>query len=230
MPDHAVKAFDADLAGLARMIAEMHEQVEKGLKDAVEALIRNDAKLVKAVRVTDETNAAMSRDIEANLILLIARRQPVAHDLRFIIAVWETAIELNRVSGIARSIANRAIALEDVQTIPQSAQGLRRITHAALRRLREAVNSLVLADSAESLPVSGYAIDSVYSSFCRELLTYMMADSSTSPTVIQLLFSAKSIESIGDNVANIADAVYYFAQGQRISSAAEGLPSTLISH
>jgi len=230
MPDHTVKAFDADLAGLARMIAEMHERVEKGLKDAVEALIRNDAKLVKAVRVTDETNAAMSRDIEANLILLIARRQPVAHDLRFIIAVWETAIELNRVSGIARSIANRAIALEDVQTIPQSAQGLRRITHAALRRLREAVNSLVLADSAESLPVSGYAIDSVYSSFCRELLTYMMADSSTSPTVIQLLFSAKSIESIGDNVANIADAVYYFAQGQRISSAAEGLPSTLISH
>ena len=232
MPDHTVKAFDADLAGLARMIAEMHERVEKGLKDAVEALIRNDAKLVKAVRVTDETNAAMSRDIEANLILLIARRQPVAHDLRFIIAVWETAIELNRVSGIARSIANRAIALEDVQTIPQSAQGLRRITHAALRRLREAVISLVLADSAkaESLPVSGYAIDSVYSSFCRELLTYMMADSSTSPTVIQLLFSAKSIESIGDNVANIADAVYYFALGQRISSAAEGLPSTLISH
>ena len=230
MPDHTVKAFDADLASLARMIAEMHEQVEKGLKDAVDALIRNDAKLVKAVRVIDETNAAMSRDIEANLILLIARRQPVAHDLRFIIAVWETAIELNRVSGIARSIANRAIALEDVQTIPQSAQGLRRITHAALRRLREAVNSLVLADSAESLPVSGYAIDSVYSSFCRELLTYMMADSSTSPTVIQLLFSAKSIESIGDNVANIADAVYYFAQGQRISRVAEGSTDTLMSH
>ena len=57
MPDHTVKAFDADLAGLARMIAEMHEQVEKGLKDAVDALIRNDAKLVKAVRVIDETNA-----------------------------------------------------------------------------------------------------------------------------------------------------------------------------
>src|SRR5262249_28513410 len=72
MPDHTVKAFDAALASLARMIAEMHEQVEKGLTDAVEALIRNDATLVKAVRVPDEPNAAMSRDIEAHLVLLIA--------------------------------------------------------------------------------------------------------------------------------------------------------------
>src|SRR5215469_3563578 len=129
MSDHTVKAFDADFAKLAQLIAELRERVEKELKDAVEALIRNDDKLVKAVLVIDESAAATCRDIEANVILLITRRQPVAHDLRFIVAVWETAIELNRVSGIARSIANRAIALEDVQTIPQSAQGLRRITH-----------------------------------------------------------------------------------------------------
>ena len=100
MPGHTAKAFDADLSNLARMIAEMHERVEKGLKDAVEALIRNDDRLVKAVLVIDESAAATCRDIEANVILLIARRQPVAHDLRFIVAVWETAIELNRVSGI----------------------------------------------------------------------------------------------------------------------------------
>lgn len=74
MPDHTVKAFDADLARLARMIAEMHEQVERELKDAVEAFIRNDNKLVKAVLDLDESNAAMNRDIETNVILLIARR------------------------------------------------------------------------------------------------------------------------------------------------------------
>ena len=232
MPDHTVTAFDADLANLARMIAEMHQRVEKGLKDAVEALIRNDAQLVKAVLVIDESTAAMSRDIEAHVILLIARRQPVAQDLRFIIAVWETAIELSRVSGIARSIVNRAIALGNVHALHQSAGGLRRITRAALRRLRAVVNSLVLADTAKAprLSVSGYGMDSVFSSVCRELLTYMMADPSTSPSVIQLLFSAKSIESIGDSATNIADAVHYFAQGQRISRVAEGLPDTPISH
>jgi len=232
MPDHTVKAFDADLANLARMIAEMHERVEKGLKDAVEALIRNDDQLVKAVLVIDDSTAAMSRDIEANVILLIARRQPVGQDLRFIIAVWETAIELSRVSGIARSIVNRAVTLGNVHALQQPAQGLRRITRAALRRLREVVNSLVLADTAKAprLSVSGYGMDSVFSSICRELLTYMMADPSTSPSVVQLLFSAKSIESIGNSATNIADAVHYFVQGERTSMTAEGLPDTLISH
>src|SRR3974377_209559 len=230
MPDHTVKAFDADLATLARMIAEMHERVEKGLKDAVEALMRNDDRLAKAALVIDDSTAAMSRDIEANVVLLIARRQPVAQDLRFIIAVWETAIELSRVSGIARSIAKRAVTLGNVHALRQPARGLQRITRAALRRLREVVNSLVLADTAKAprLSVSGYGMDSVFSSICRELLTYMMADPSTSPSVIQLLFSAKSIESIGDSATNIADAVHYFVQGQRISRAAEGPGDTLI--
>ena len=232
MPDHTVKAFDADLANLARMIAEIHEQVEKELKDAVEALIRKDNKLMKAVLVTDESIAAMSRDIEANVIQLIARRQPVAQDLRFIIAVWETAIELNRVSGIARSIVKRASAVGNIHSFPQSARGLRRITSAALRRLREVVNSLVLADTtkAEGLSVSGFGFGSVYSSVCRELLTYMMANPSTSQSVIELLFSAKSIESIGDNATNIADAVHYYVEGERISRAAESPADTLISH
>ena len=228
MPDHTVKAFDADLANLARMIAEMHERVEKGLKDAVEALIRNDDQLVKAVLVIDDSTAAMSRDIEAKVILLIARRQPVGQDLRFIIAVWETAMELSRVSGIARSIVNRAVTLGNVHALGQPARGLRRITRAALRRLREVVNSLVLADTAKAprLSVSGYGMDAVFSSICRELLTYMMADPSTSPLVIQLLFSAKSIESIGNSATNIADAVHYFVQGERISMAAENTPIT----
>ena len=57
-----------------------------------------------------------------------------------------------------------------------------------------------------------------------------MADPRTSPSVVQLLFSAKSIESIGDSVTNIADAVHYFAQGQRISRVAEGPTDTLMSH
>jgi phosphate transport system protein len=214
------------------MIGEMHEQVEKGLQDAVEALIRNDDKLGKAALALDGSNAALARNIEANVILLIARRQPVAQDLRFIVAIWETAIELNRVSGIARSIANRAVTLGNVHSMQQSPQALRRITQAALRRLREVLNSLILADTAKAdgLSRSDYDVDSVYSSVCRELLTYMMADPSTSPSVIQLLFAAKSIESIGDSVTNIADAVHYFAQGQRISRAAEGLPNSSISH
>ena len=131
----------------------------------------------------------------------------------------------------SRSIAKRAVTL-GVHPFGQSAWALRRITHAALRRLREVVDSLVFRDATKTdgLARSENEIDLVYSSVCRELLTYMMADPSTSPSVIQLLFSAKSIESIGDNVTNIADAVHYFAHGQRMSGAVERVPDALVSH
>lgn len=227
MPDHTVKAFDADLANLARMVAEMHEQVEEQLKVSVEALVRNDDRLVKRVLALDENNAALNRNIEANVILVLTRRQPVAHDLRFIIAIWETAIELSRVSGIARGIVNRAITLGNFHPLPSAAQGLRRLTRATLQRLREAVNSLILFGKAEGSSIANKDFGSTYESLCRELLTYMMADPSVCPSVIQSLFCAKGIESIGEQVTNIADAVQYFEKGQRISRS--GLPDTPIS-
>jgi phosphate transport system protein len=217
MPDHTVKAFDADLANLTRRVAELHERVEKELRDSVEALIRNDDELVKAVLALGETSTALGRDIEANVMLLVARRQPVANDLRFIIAIWEAAIELNRISGIARSVAKRASVVGSDRAIPQSVVwGLRRITRAALNQLRAIVNSLIHADAitAEALSVGDHAIDAIYVSLCRELLTYITAYE-PSPLLIHLLFCVKSIESVGDNVTNIATAVLYLVHGHR---------------
>src|SRR5580658_5169550 len=97
MTDHTVKAFDADLSNLLQMIAKMGELVESEFKAAVESLVRRDQKLVQHVMALDESNDALHREIEANAITLIARRQPVAYDLRLVVAVWETAIELNHI-------------------------------------------------------------------------------------------------------------------------------------
>jgi phosphate transport system protein len=218
MPDHTVKAFDADIANLTRMVADLSEGVAKELRDAVEALISNDDELVKAVSALGDANAALSRDTEATVMLLIARRQPVASDLRFIIAMWEASIELSRISGIARSVTNRAMALGNVQLIPQSAAwGLRRITRVALAQLRAVVDSLIHADAteAEALSVGDHTINSLYDSLCRELLTYIMADE-PNPSLVHLLFCVKSIESVGDNVTNIAAAALYSVHGRRM--------------
>jgi phosphate transport system protein len=223
MAEHTVKSFDADLSDLMRMIGELGALVEKQLKEATEGLIRHDDAHAKAALDLCQANDAMHRDIEAGVIVLIARRQPVAYDLRLIVAVWETAIELNRVGDIAKAIADRAIALSDHHPMSQPAPGLRRIARAALRRLREAVSSLVDGDAskAEKLWRSDHEIDSIYGSLCREFLTYMMADPSTTSSAVHLLFAAKSIESIGDHVTNIADAVHYLVEGRRLEAAAE---------
>jgi phosphate transport system protein len=219
---HTVKAFDADLANLLRLVAELRDLVEKELKDAIEAVIRGDGEFAKATIELDRANNALHRQIEDQAVTLIARRQPVAYDLRLIVAVWETAIELNRVGNLARGIASHTAETGKDHALREQMKSLRRIGRAALRRLREAVDSLMDGDveKADRLWRSDHEIDSIYTSLCRELLTYIMADTTSNPAAIGLLFCAKSIESIGDNIANITDAVHYMVHGQRLENIA----------
>ena len=223
MADHTVKAFDADLAKMTHMIAAMGDRTEQELKDAVEALLNRDLELANSVIALDETNEATQREIEASATLLIARRQPVAYDLRLIVAVWETAIELKRVGALAKNIAKSVVALRGDYDMPQPANALRRFARVASRRLRDVVESLVHGNAAkaQNLWRTDNEIDEMYAGLCRELLTYMMADPTMSPSAVQLLFCAKNIELIGDHVTNIAEAAHYLAQGQRVNRASE---------
>jgi phosphate transport system protein len=219
MADHTVKAFDADLAKMTHMIAEMGDLTERELQDAVDALLNRDLELAKNVVALDQGNEAMQRDVEADATLLIARRQPVAYDLRLIVAVWETAIELRRVGRLASNIARSVITLGGDYAMPQPANALRRFARAASQRLREVVRSLIDGDEvkAQNLWRTDAEIDEMYAGLCRELLTYMMADPHMSPSAVQFLFCAKNIELIGDHVTNIAEAAHYLTQGNRIS-------------
>ncbi len=226
MADHTVKAFDADLAKLTGMIATMGDLTEKQLNDAVEALVRRDVDLANSVVALDPSSEAMQRDIETHATLLIARRQPVAYDLRLIVAVWETATELRRVGALARNIARSVVALGGNYDMPQPVHALRRLARAASDRLRDVVKSVVEGDAAaaQSLSHSDNEIDEMYAGLCRELLTYMMADPHMSPSAVQFLFCAKNIELIGDHVTNIAEAAHYLAHGERIARPFEAAP------
>ena len=219
MADHTVKAFDADLAKMTQMIAVMGDLAEQELKDAVEAVVRRDVELAARVIALDVTNETMQRDIESHATLLIARRQPVAYDLRLIVAVWETAIELRRVGALAKNIASSVVTLGRGPEMSEPVNALRRLARTAARRLRDVVKGLIHgdADKAQSLWRTDNEIDETYGALCRELLTYMMAEPAISPSAVQLLFCAKNVELIGDHVANIAEAAHYLAQGQRIS-------------
>ncbi|HEX4409250.1 MAG TPA: phosphate signaling complex protein PhoU [Xanthobacteraceae bacterium] len=227
MTEHTVKAFDADLDHLMKMVAKMGEQVEATFRDAVEVLIRRDDKLAKDVLDRGEANNALHREIESGAVLLIARRQPVAYDLRLIVAIWETAIELSHIGDLAKNIVGRLVAPSGSDVLAGASRGLRRIARAALRRLHDAVDSLVKTDAekAERLWRSDQEIDAIYSALCRELLTYMMSDPQASPAAVNLLFCAKSIESVGDHVTNIADAVHYLVQGRRIEGVTSPQPA-----
>jgi len=217
--DHTVKSFDADLDALRRKITVLSDLTSKELKEAVDALVRQDSKLARRAIEENLAADAMHRDIEEAAIVTLARRQPVADDLRFIIAVWETAIELKHVTQLAKNIANSVIAYGDKKNVPRPISGLRRMARTSSRRLQDVVNSLVAADAAKAQELWGsdYEIDEMYAALCRELLTYMMGDSAANASVVNLLICAKNIELIGDHIKNIADAVHYMVVGRRLA-------------
>ena len=109
--EHTAKAFDADLQELARKVAEMGGLAEKEIADAIDALAKRDSALAQRVMSTDLVTDALQREIEEKAILTIARRQPVAVDLREIVAAMRVSNDLERVGDLAKNIAKRVLAL-----------------------------------------------------------------------------------------------------------------------
>jgi len=225
--DHTVRAFDADLDNLGRMLTSLVELVSHELKDAVEALVRQDAKLARNAIERDLAVDALQREIESSAVLLLARRQPVANDLRYVVAIWETAIELRRVGDLAKGLGKSVLSLDDKYPMPAPVKALRRMARIASKRLQEGVDALVCADIAKArrLWSTDNDIDQMYAAMCRELLTYLMGDGGSQRPAVLLLSCAKNIELIGDHITNIADAVCYAILGHRLGGSGERVPA-----
>ena len=214
--DHTHRAFDLDLQELIRMVAEMGGLAEKQIGAAMDALDRRDATFARKVVGEDQRIDALQREIEEKTILVIARRQPMAVDLREIVAALRVSNDLERIGDLAKNIAKRVVAL-DVDFHPQ--QILRGVEHMAelvLAQIKDVLDSFARRDAAKALAVwrGDEEIDAVNNSLFRELLTYMMEDPRNISFCIHLLFCAKNIERMGDHATNIAETVYYMVEGR----------------
>jgi phosphate transport system protein len=188
--EHTAKAFDSDLQELTRLVAEMGGLAERMIVDAVDALIRRDVALGRRVVETDVEIDNLQRVIEERAVLTIARRQPMAVDLREIVGAMRVATDLERIGDLAKNMGKRVAALEsDFQPLK-------------LIRGLEHMTDLVQA--------------AICTSLFRELLTYMMEDPRNISFCIHLMFCAKNIERIGDHATNIAETVFYMIEGQQI--------------
>src|SRR5512143_3979745 len=111
MIDHTMKAFDTDLQDLARMVAEMGGLAEKQVADSVDALAKRDTTLAQRVTAADASIDALQRDIEEKAILTIARRQPMAVDLREVVGALRLANDLERMGDLRRKITKCVMAV-----------------------------------------------------------------------------------------------------------------------
>jgi phosphate transport system protein len=216
---HITKAFDVDLQDLARMVAEMGGMAEKQIAESVDALARRDARLAQRVVALDPQVDALQREIEERGILTIARRQPMAVDLREIVGALRVSNDLERIGDLAKNIAKRVIALGPASYPTQVIRGVEHMSDLVLNQLKQVLDAYARRDVAKAMEVwrGDEEIDAVYNSLFRELLTYMMEDPRNITFCTHLLFSAKNIERMGDHATNIAETVYYIAEGKTLA-------------
>jgi phosphate transport system protein len=215
MNEHTVKKFDEELAALKTKLAQMGGLAEEQLARAIDALVRHDIEAADLIIVTDDKIDALELEIEEKAILTIAKRQPMALDLREIMVSIRIASDLERIGDLAKNIAKRTHAISDEHP-RRIMTGLARMGRLALGQLKQVLDAYAQRDEAKALEVwrSDEEIDALYNSIFRELLTYMMEDPRTIGVCTHLLFGAKNIERIGDHATNIAENVYYLAHGR----------------
>jgi phosphate transport system protein len=216
MQEHIAKAFDADLQELTRKVAELGGLAEKQVADAAEAIGSRDILLAERVVIGDASLDALQREIEEKAILTIARRQPMAVDLREIVGALRVSNDLERVGDLAKNNSKRVLELAGDFNPQKLIRGVEHMNALALVQLKQVLDAYVGRDVAKAHEVwtSDQEIDALCVSVFRELLTYMMEDPRNIGFCIHLMFCAKNIERIGDHTTNIAETVHYIVEGQ----------------
>lgn len=218
MADHIVSAFDLELKRLTSKLSEMGGRAESMVSDGVSALVRMDASLARDVVKQDLLLDTLQREIDESAILTIAKRQPMAEDLRMIISAIRISNDLERIGDLAKNIARRVRSIEGQVHNMRYLNGMDRISDLSLAQLKDVLDAMTSRDSelARAVWLKDDAVDNLYTSLFRELLTYMMEDPRNITFCTHLLFCAKNIERIGDHATNIAETVMYMVTGQNV--------------
>lgn len=219
MNEHIVKSYEEELAALDRRIAHMGGLAESIVGSAFDSLERRDPALAEQAISLDKAVDAMQHEIEQMIIGMIARRQPMADDLRHVMAGLRISGELERIADLGKNIAKRALTIAG-ETYPRPlVSGLRHMLDLAQRQLKDVLDAYAERDDAAAIMVRNddANIDATYNSVFRELLTYMMEDPRNISLCTHLLFGAKNIERIGDHTTNIAETVYYLVKGETVA-------------
>ncbi len=218
--EHPVRTYEMELKSLDAMVAHMGGLAEHALGQAIDALYNRDPGLAEATLENDRVIDQLERSVGDLAISIIARRAPVASDLRHIITAIRIAADLERIGDLSKNIAKRAIAVAGEQHPKQVMTGFMHIGEAAMRQLKEVLDAYSQRNAEAALAVwqSDQEIDAMYNSLYTELMTAMMDEPQSAGLYAHLLFSAKNLERIGDHATNIAETIYYLINGKVLGS------------
>jgi phosphate transport system protein len=216
-PEHLVKSYDQELKRLRNMMTQMGGIVESQVALAADAIMQRDAAAATRAVEEDPKVDALEREVEAFVIRLLALRQPVAGDLRQIVAALKITGDLERIGDYAANVAKRSIVLAQF-SLPYSLAGLAHMARMVQGQLKSIIDALGDSDADKAMEVwrSDQVVDDIYNAIFRELITYMMEDPRNITPCTHLLFIAKNLERIGDHATNIAENLYYAVKGESL--------------
>lgn len=212
---HIVSSFDDDLRAVSARIAEMGGLAEEQLTSAIEAMVTRDSELAAEVIRSDRRLDNMEMALEKNTIEVMALRQPMAQDLREVVAAFKIGSALERIGDLAKNVAKRTLVLNQNQPIRVMAS-IGRMGKQTQMLMAEALDAYTARDTALAVSVwkRDVEIDEMHNSIFRELITYMMEDPRTIGYCSQLLFIVKNFERIGDHTTFIAEMTYFVVEGR----------------
>lgn len=218
--DHIVRSFTDEINGLSAQIGKMGGHTEAILTDSMQALLRRDSDLALRAVEADRRVDGLDAEIEAEVVRMLALRQPVANDLRTVISAMKISQALERIADHAKNCAKRSLVINRVEVMEQT-RSIVRLSDVASEMLRGVLNAYAGGDAAAAIRVRDRDedLDMLYEGYFRECLTYMMEDTRKITAITHLLFIAKNLERIGDQCTNIAEHVYYTATGERLGPA-----------
>jgi phosphate transport system protein len=195
----------------------MGAMVENGLKDSVRALVERDNDLAQSVIAKDHQVNALDVEIDEASIRLIALRQPCAGDLRFITTAMKITTDLERMGDLAVNIAERALELNE-EPILKPYIDIPKMREIAQGMIRDALNAFIGRDQRLAMDVimRDDEVDDLKAEVLRELLFFMIQDSSTASRAMKISFVAQYLERFADHATNIAEMVIYLVAGKII--------------
>jgi phosphate transport system protein len=219
-PQHVLRSFDQELARLRDLISQMGGIVESQVALAAHAILDRDTAAAAQVIEDDKRVDALEREAEQFVIRTLALRQPMAGDLRQVVAALKITGDLERIGDYAANVGKRAVVLAQFH-LPYSFAGLGHMARLVQENLKTVIDAVGETDAEKAVRVwrSDLAIDDIYNGLFRELITYMMEDPRNITPCTHLLFIAKNLERIGDHATNIAETLYYVVTGTPLTEA-----------
>jgi len=215
---HISQQFEKELQDVRSRVLAMGGLLELQVSNALEALMTGNAELAHLAIDTDKEVNALEMSIDEECIQIIALRQPTAGDLRLVTGILKTITDLERIGDEATSIARMALNLSEKDRPKKNYRELHALGNHVCTMLRDALDAFARFDVDQAVKVASedQYIDAEYESIVRQLITYMMEDPRAISRVIDMIWSARSLERIADHAHNVCKHIIYLVEGKDV--------------